>query len=207
MAKLKLISDALIEGNVRKVKELVQKALEDNVEATEVVDEGLIPGMEVIGKLFKNEELYIPDVLMSAKAMQAGMELLRPLLAKSGVQPKGVFVIGTVYGDLHNIGKNLVTIMLEGAGWKVIDLGVNVAAEKFLQASKDEAADIIGISCLLTTTMKSMRNVVQFLKNNNCKAKIIVGGPPLSQSFSDEIGADAFANDGGTGVEIANRFV
>lgn len=202
MADFKGIAEALIEGNAGKVKDLVQGAADEGVVPQKILDEGLIAGMEVVGVRFKNCEIYVPEVLVSARAMHAGMDILEPLLAASGAKARGVFVVGTVKGDLHDIGKNLVAMMLTGTGWKVVDLGVDVDAEKFVQTALDEDADVIGLSALLTTTMVNMKSVIELAKNKDCKAKIVVGGAPLTQSYADEIGADGYAPDAATASEI-----
>ena len=202
MADFKGIAEALIEGNADKVRELIQAGVDEGVEAQKLLDDGLIAGMEVVGVRFKNCEIYVPEVLVSARAMHAGMSILEPILAESGVKAKGTFVVGTVKGDLHDIGKNLVAMMLKGAGWKVIDLGVDVDAGKFVQAALDEDADVIGLSALLTTTMVNMKQVIEVAKNKDCKAKIVVGGAPLTQNYADEIGADGYAPDAATAAEM-----
>ncbi|MFW6139058.1 MAG: corrinoid protein [Spirochaetota bacterium] len=207
MADFKAMSEALIEGNAGKVKELVQAAVDEGVEPKKILDEGLIAGMEVIGVRFKNCEIYVPEVLVSARAMHAGMEILEPLLAASGVKAKGVFVIGTVKGDLHDIGKNLVAMMMKGSGWKVVDLGVDVDAEKFVDTAQKEEADVIGMSALLTTTMVNMKNVIEIAKNKDCKSKIVVGGAPLTQNYADEIGADGYAPDAASSVDLVNSMI
>jgi len=202
MADFKGIAEALIEGNAGKVKDLVQEAADEGVVPQKILDEGLIAGMEVVGVRFKNCEIYVPEVLVSARAMHAGMDILEPLLAASGAKARGIFIVGTVKGDLHDIGKNLVAMMLTGTGWKVVDLGVDVDAEKFVQTALDEDADVIGLSALLTTTMVNMKSVIELAKNKDCKAKIVVGGAPLTQSYADEIGADGYAPDAATASEI-----
>jgi 5-methyltetrahydrofolate--homocysteine methyltransferase len=206
MADFKGIAEALIAGDAGKVKDLVKGAIDEGVGPKQILDEGLISGMEVVGVRFKNCEIYVPEVLVSARAMAAGMELIEPLLAKAGVKARGVFVVGTVKGDLHDIGKNLVAMMLKGAGWKVVDLGVDIDAEKFVQTAIDEGADVIGLSALLTTTMVNMKSVIELAKNKDCKAKVVVGGAPLTQSYADEIGADGYAPDAATATEIVNKF-
>ena len=178
MADFKGIAEALIAGNAAKVKELVKAAADEKVAPQKILDQGLIAGMEVVGVRFKNCEIYVPEVLVSARAMHAGMEILEPLLAASGAKARGTFVVGTVKGDLHDIGKNLVAMMLKGAGWKVVDLGVDVDAAKFVQAAIDEKADVVGLSALLTTTMVNMKQVIELAKNQDCKAKIVGGGAP-----------------------------
>ncbi|MCK5569414.1 MAG: corrinoid protein [Spirochaetes bacterium] len=202
MADFKGIAEALIEGNAGKVKDLVQEAADEGVVPQKILDEGLIAGMEVVGVRFKNCEIYVPEVLVSARAMHAGMDILEPLLAASGAKARGVFIVGTVKGDLHDIGKNLVAMMLTGTGWKVVDLGVDIDPEKFVQTALDEDADVIGLSALLTTTMVNMKSVIELAKNKDCKAKIVVGGAPLTQSYADEIGADGYAPDAATASEI-----
>lgn len=206
MADLKEIAEALIEGNADKVKELVKAAADEGVEAKKILDEGLISGMEVVGVRFKNCEIYVPEVLVSARAMHAGMDILGPLLIASGVKARGTFVVGTVKGDLHDIGKNLVAMMLTGAGWKVIDLGVDVDADMFVRSALDENADVIGLSALLTTTMVNMKSVIELAKNKDCKAKIVIGGAPLTQNYANEIGADGYAPDAATAAELVGGF-
>jgi 5-methyltetrahydrofolate--homocysteine methyltransferase len=207
MADLKGIAEVLIEGKADKVKELVQAAVDEGLTPQKVLDEGLIAGMEVVGSRFKNCEIYVPEVLVAARAMHAGLDILEPLLAESGARAKGVFVVGTVKGDLHDIGKNLVAMMVRGAGWKVIDVGVDVDAEKFITTAIEENANAIGLSALLTTTMENMGKVIEIAKNKDCKAKILVGGAPLTQSYADKIGADGYAPDAATAAEIVNSFV
>ena len=206
MADFKGIAEALIEGNAEKVKGLVQAAVDENTAPQKVLDEGLIAGMEVVGVRFKNCEIYVPEVLVSARAMHAGMEILEPLLAKQGVKARGTFVVGTVKGDLHDIGKNLVGMMMKGAGWKVVDLGVDIEAEKFIESALEEDADVIGLSALLTTTMVNMKSVIELAKTKDCNAKIVVGGAPLTKSYADEIGADGYAPDAATAVEVVQSF-
>ena len=207
MIDLKVIAEFLIAGNAQKVRELVQAAINEKVGPKKILDEGLISGMEVVGTKFRNCEIYIPEVLVSARAMHAGMEILEPLLAKSGVKSKGVFLIGTVQGDLHDIGKNLVAMMMKGAGWKVIDLGVDVDAERFVKAALEERADVIGLSALLTTTMENMKTVIELAKNKGCEARIIVGGAPLTQSYADGIGADGYAPNAAAAVETVSSLL
>jgi 5-methyltetrahydrofolate--homocysteine methyltransferase len=207
MADFKGIAEALIAGDAGKVKDLVQAAMDEGVASQKILDEGLISGMEVVGIRFKNCEIYVPEVLVSARAMHAGMDILEPALAKSGVKARGVFVVGTVKGDLHDIGKNLVAMMLKGAGWKVVDLGVDVDADKFVKTAIEENADVVGLSALLTTTMVNMKSVIELAKNKDCNAKIVVGGAPLTQSYADEIGANGYAPDAATAVEIVNKMV
>jgi len=207
MVDLKGIAEFLIAGNADRVRGLVQAAVNERVEPKRILDEGLISGMAVVGARFKNCEMYIPEVLVSARAMHAGMEILEPVLAKSGIESKGIFLIGTVKGDLHDIGKNLVAMMMKGAGWKVTDLGVDVDAEKFVNAAIEENADVIGLSALLTTTMENMKTVIELARNKGCKAKIIVGGAPLTQAYADGIGADGYAPNAASAVETVNSLL
>ena len=206
MADLKALADAVIKGDQKDAMKITKAALEKSTPAKSVLYDGLIVGMDVIGARFKKNEVYIPDVLIAARAMKMAMEILEPELLKAGVKPIAKFLIGTVQGDLHDIGKNLVAMMLKGAGWKVVDLGVDVAPDKFVQAAIDENADVIGLSALLTTTMVNMKEVVELAKNKDCKAKIVVGGAPLTQSYADEIGAHGYAPDAATASEIVGSF-
>ncbi len=208
MADFQAMADALIKGQAPKVKELVQAAIQEGAKPADVLTKGLIAGMSVIGERFKKNEIYVPEVLIAARAMHAGMDVLKPLLTESGVQPKGVFAIGTVKGDLHDIGKNLVMMMVEGAGYKVMDLGVDVTPEKFVQAVKD-GAEVIGMSALLTTTMPSMKITIDAVKAAGMreKVRIMVGGAPLTQAYADEIGADGYAADAASAVDVANQLL
>ncbi len=206
MASLNAISEALQKGKADEVKNLVTQALEEKVDAKKVLEEGLIAGMDIIGGRFKRNEIYIPEVLIAARAMHAGMSVLEPILVESGVKMIGKLAIGTVKGDLHDIGKNLVAMMYKGAGFDVQDLGVDVPAEKYVQAS-DDGADIVGLSALLTTTMVQMKNVIESLKEKGAKAKIIIGGAPVTQNYCDEIGANGYAADAATAVEIGKSLI
>ncbi|MDQ1350646.1 MAG: 5-methyltetrahydrofolate--homocysteine methyltransferase, partial [Acidobacteriota bacterium] len=177
------------------------------ITAKEILDNGLIKGMNSIGKKFKNHEVFLPEVLLAARAMHAAMEVLKPLLIRDGIPSKGKVVLGTVQGDLHDIGKNLVGILLKGAGFDVIDLGNDVAPEQFVETAKREGASVIGMSALLTTTMPAMTKVVELLKKENLQGKIktIIGGAPVSQAYAEEIGADAYGYDGVKAVECVER--
>ena len=204
MADFQGIADALIKGQAPVVKELVQEAVNENVSPEDILVKGLIAGMSVIGVRFKNNEVYVPEVLIAARAMHAGMDIIKPLLAETGVEPKGVVAIGTVKGDLHDIGKNLVMMMIEGAGFNVMDLGVDVPPEKYIQAIKD-GAQIIGMSALLTTTMPAMKSTIDAIVEAGVRdsVKIMVGGAPLTQAFADEIGADGYSADAASASELA----
>ena len=206
MVSLNAISEALQKGKADEVKTLVTQALEEKVDAKKVLEEGLIAGMDIIGGRFKRNEIYIPEVLIAARAMHAGMSILEPILAESGVKMIGKVAIGTVKGDLHDIGKNLVAMMYKGAGFDVEDLGVDVPAEKFVAAS-DGGADIVGLSALLTTTMVQMKGVIESLKEKGSKAKTLIGGAPVTQNYCDEIGANGYAADAATAVEVGKALI
>lgn len=184
-------------GEEENVVEATQRAIAQGTAPGKILDNGLIKGMDTIGKKFKNHEVFLPEVLLAAKAMQAAMEVLKPLLIRDGIPSKGKVVLGTVQGDLHDIGKNLVGIMLKGAGFEVIDLGHDIAPDQFVETAKKEGASIIGMSALLTTTMPVMKEVVDLLKKESLSASIktIIGGAPVSQNYAGEIGADAYAYD------------
>jgi len=205
MSILAEISENLQKGRAKNVKELVQKAIDEGCSANEILEEGLLNGMGIIGEKFKNNEVYVPDVLIAARAMNAGTELLKPLLIDSGVKAKGKVVLGTVKGDLHDIGKNLVRMMMEGKGLEVIDLGVDVPAEKFIETAIESNADIIACSALLTTTMTEMKNVVDKVKSSPLagKVKIMIGGAPVTDNFRASIGADAYSPDAASAAEKA----
>ena len=209
MASLREIADALKAGRAPKVKEMVTKAIEEGVPAEKILNEGLITGMGEIGVLFKNNEVYVPEVLIAARAMYAGLDLLKPLLAAAGVEPAGSIAIGTVKGDLHDIGKNLVSMMLEGAGYRIIDLGIDVTPESFVDAVENKGAQIIAMSALLTTTMPNMKNTIDLLnaKGIRNKVKIMIGGAPVTQAYADEIGADGYADDAASAVDLAKKLV
>lgn len=202
-AELQALAEAIINGKRNDAVELTKKLVDAGVNAKKILDEGLIAGMGVVGEKFKNGEYFVPEVLVAARAMKAAMEILRPLLAASDVEPIGTVVIGTVRGDLHDIGKNLVAMMLEGAGFKVVDLGVDVPAEKFIEAAKENNADIVGMSALLTTTMTYMPEVIKALETEGIrnKVKVIVGGAPVTQEWADQIGADGYAPDAASAVD------
>lgn len=203
MAELSEIAEALIKGQAPQVKELCEKVLAEGKSPKEVLDKGLIAGMDVVGSKFKKNEFYVPEVLIAARAMHAGMDILKPKLAESGVEPMARIAIGTIKGDLHDIGKNLVSMMMEGAGFEVIDLGIDVTPEKFLESVKDKKAQIVAMSALLTTTMPSMKTTVEVLKKEggDKEVKTMIGGAPVTQSYADEIGAGGYAPDAASAVE------
>ena len=199
------ISENLQKGRAKNVKELVQKAIDDGLNAKTILEEGLLHGMGIIGEKFKNNEVYVPDVLIAARAMNTGTALLKPLLVDAGVQAKGKVVIGTVKGDLHDIGKNLVRMMMEGKGLEVVDLGVDVSPEKFVQTAIEQKANVIACSALLTTTMTEMKNIVNQLRESDPsgKIKIMVGGAPVTDNFRASIGADVYTPDAASAADAA----
>ena len=205
MSVLNEISEMLQKGKANEVKELAQKGLDEGLTAKSILEEGLMPGMAIIGDKFKKNEVYVPEVLIAARAMNAGIAILRPLMGDADITQKGTVVLGTVKGDLHDIGKNLVKIMMEGKGLNVVDLGIDVSPEKFVDAVKESNADIIACSALLTTTMTEMENVVKAAEEAGIRdhVKILVGGAPVTQSFCDSIGADKYAPDAASAADEA----
>jgi 5-methyltetrahydrofolate--homocysteine methyltransferase len=209
MADLQVLADNLFQGKAKEVKELTESAVKEGVAVGKILNEGLIAGMSVVGAKFKNNEIYVPEVLIAARAMKAGMAVLKPLLAKAGVQPVGIVAIGTVKGDLHDIGKNLVSMMLEGAGFKVVDLGIDAAPEQFIAAVKEQNAQIIAMSALLTTTMVNMKSTLTVVAQAGLKksVKTMIGGAPVTQRYCDEIGADGYAADAASAVDKAKQLL
>ncbi|MHC4186980.1 MAG: corrinoid protein [Planctomycetota bacterium] len=207
MADLKALSQAIITGDQVKAEELTKGALSDGMIPKSILDDGLIAGMNVVGERFKNNEMYIPEVLIAAHAMKGAMVILEPELVKAGVEPIAKLVIGTVQGDMHDIGKNLVAMMLKGAGFEVIDLGVDVSPEKFIEQAKSNNVNLIGMSTLLTTTMPGMEKTVKACKEAGMDLKTIIGGAPVTQEYANKIGADGFAADAATAVDIAKGLV
>jgi 5-methyltetrahydrofolate--homocysteine methyltransferase len=206
VVSLNAISEALQKGKADDVKKMVTQALAEKQTPKKVLEEGLIAGMDIIGGRFKRNEIYIPEVLIAARAMHAGMAVLEPELVKSGVKMIGKLAIGTVKGDLHDIGKNLVAMMYKGAGFDVVDLGVDVPAEKYVKAAAD-GSNIVGLSALLTTTMVAMKGVIESLKEKGTKAKVIIGGAPVTQNYADEIGAHGYAADAASAVEVGKSLL
>ncbi len=206
---LEQITEQLIKGKANDVKALVQKAIDEKVKPADILNKGLLAGMSIVGERFKKNEVYVPEVLIAARAMKAGTEILKPLLIAAGVKPIGAVVIGTVKGDLHDIGKNLVGMMLEGAGFKVIDAGINVEPEKMIELAKNNNATIIGASALLTTTMTNMKTIVEAVKAAGLsgKIKVMIGGAPVTQAFCDEIGADGYAPDAASAADLAKTLL
>lgn len=209
MVDLASIAEALQRGEAGKVEELVRLALQEKLTPKDILENGLIKGMNIIGVKFKNNEVYVPEVLIAARAMQAGMGVLRPKLVETGVRNIGKVAIGTVRGDLHDIGKNLVKMMLEGAGFEVIDLGADVSVDKFVNAVKEHQPDIVGMSALLTTTMVNMIEVIKALKSAGLrdKVKVMVGGAPVTQNYAEQIGADGYSPDAASAAEDAKKFI
>ena len=206
---LNQISEQLQQGKAKIVKELVQQALDEKISAKDILEQGLLAGIDVIAEKFKNNEVYVPEVIISARAMNAGTEILKPFLAESEAKPIGKAVIGTVKGDLHDIGKNLVRMMFEGKGIEVIDLGVDVSPEQFLETFQKEDADVVALSALLTTTMDEMKNTVEAFEKAGIrdKAIIMVGGAPVTDNHCKEAGADFYATDAATGADIAKKAI
>jgi 5-methyltetrahydrofolate--homocysteine methyltransferase len=206
---LKDVSESLERGDHARVAELVRRAMEEGAPVAAILNDGLIAGMNVVGEKFRVHEIFLPDVLLAAKAMTTGMELLKPALIANDVPSRGKVVIGSVHGDLHDIGKNLVGIMLQGAGFEVIDLGNDVPPERFVDAAVDEDAPVIGMSALLTTTMVTMKKVVELIgaRGLGNRVKVIVGGAPVSTEFAQEIGADAHGYDAANAVERVKALV
>jgi 5-methyltetrahydrofolate--homocysteine methyltransferase len=207
MADLKALADAVIRGDQATAVNVTKQALGEGMAPKQVLDQGLIAGMDVVGARFKNNEIYIPEVLIAARAMKMAMEVLEPELAKAGVKPIGKLIIGTVQGDLHDIGKNLVAMMLKGAGFEVIDLGVDVSPDKFTAEAKARNVNLIGMSALLTTTMPGMEKTIKALQAAGVKAKVMVGGAPVTQSFADRIGAHGYSPDAASAVDMAKSLV
>ena len=202
------ISEWLQKGRAPKVKAAVTKALEEGIPASEILEDGLLAGMDIIGQKFKNNEVFVPEVLVAARAMNRGVEILRPYLVEDGVETKGTVILGTVKGDMHDIGKNLVLMMMEGKGLEVIDICVDVPTESFLDAAREHNAKLICCSALLTTTMGEMKNVVDAVKASemNGKVKIMIGGAPITQTFCEQIGADCYTPDAASAAEVALKF-
>lgn len=209
MSVLEEISAFLQKGRAKNVKALVQQAIDEGCDPREILNDGLLDGMAVVGGRFKRGEVFVPEVLISARAMQAGMEILEPLLVEVGNEPIGKVILGTVKGDLHDIGKNLTAMMFKGAGFEVYDLGVDVPAETFLEKAEEVGADVIGMSALLSTTMPNMREVIELLQERGKRDKYIVmiGGAPVTEEFAQEIEADYYTPDAASAAEVAKRCV
>ena len=203
------MAESLIAGKVDEVKDLTQKALDANLSSKDILEKGLLAGMDVVGKRFKANEMFIPEVLRCAKCMHGAMEILRPLLAETGAESIGTLIIGTVKGDLHDIGKNLVSMMFEGAGFNVVDLGIDKEPQVFVDAIKEHKAKLIGMSALLTTTMPKMGETINAIKEAGLRdqVKILVGGAPITAAFAEEIGADGYASNAASAVEKGKELI
>jgi 5-methyltetrahydrofolate--homocysteine methyltransferase len=206
MADFDKISEMLQKGKAKDVEALVKEALDGGAAAGDILEKGLITGMGIIGGKFKKNEVYVPEVLIAARAMNAGMTVLAPALAESGVKPLGIVAVGTVKNDLHDIGKNLVCMMLKGAGFQVMDLGIDVPPEKFIEAAKD-GAQVVGLSALLTTTMPQMKTVIDAMKAAGVDAKVMIGGAPVTQAYAEEVGAQGYAPDAASAVDEAKKLI
>lgn len=207
MADMKALSEAIIKGDQQTAVEITQSGIDEGMAPGVILAEGLIAGMNVIGTRFKANEVYIPEVLIAARAMKMAMDILEPKLAEAGVKPLGKAVMGTVKGDMHDIGKNLVIMMLKGAGFEVIDLGVDVSPETFVEKAKENDAQIVGLSALLTTTMPSMEAAIAAIKEAGLDVKTMIGGAPVTQSYADKIGADGYSPDAASAVDLAKSLI
>lgn len=209
MSDFQNLAQAVIGANQQGVKEITRSMIDGGVDPVRIINEGLIPGMNVVGVRFKAGDMFVPEVMMSAKAMSVGIEMVKPLIAEGDMPSQGTVVMGTVKGDLHDIGKNLVIMMLESAGFKVIDLGVDVPADTFVKAVKEHRAQIVGLSALLTTTMLAMKATLETLRQEGVtdRVKVIIGGAPVSQEFADQIGADGYAPDAAAAAELCRALV
>jgi len=203
------IYEGIVAGEAKAVQATVQAAVDAGIDAELILKQGLVPAMKEVGDLFENGDYFVPEMLMSARAMQWGLEILKPLLASADVKSVGTVVLGTVQGDLHDIGKNLVGMMLEGAGFDLVDLGTDVSAEAFVEAVREHRPNIVGLSALLTTTMPSMKTVIDALNDAGLRSdvRVIIGGAPVTEDYANEIGADGFATDAGRAASLANELV
>ncbi|HEX2998861.1 MAG TPA: corrinoid protein [Armatimonadota bacterium] len=206
---LENLAQYVIEGNAQKAKATTEEALAQGISAADIINQGLVAGMQVVGQKFKCNEYYIPEVLIAARAMKMSMEKVKPLIAAAGIEPMARIAIGTVRGDLHDIGKNLLGMMLEGAGFEVVDLGTDVSPEQFVNAVKEKKVNAIGLSALLTTTMPAMKETIAALKDAGLRDQVavMVGGAPLTQAYADEIGADGYAPDAASAVDKAKELL
>lgn len=209
MADLQKLYDAILNGNFKIAREVTQQALAEGTDPSALVHDTMIPAMNEVGRRYEANEYFVPELLIAARAMKASLELIRPLLAEKGTEPVGRVVIGTVQGDLHDIGKNLVAAMLEGAGFEVVDLGVDVSPEKFVAAVREKNASLVALSALLTTTMHAMKAVVETLNTAGLhgKVKIMIGGAPVTQKYADEIGADGYSSNANAAVALARKLL
>ena len=207
MADLKALGEAVIKGDQKTAVEITKAAIDEGMAPASILQDGLIAGMNIIGGRFKANEVYIPEVLIAARAMKMAMEILEPKLVEAGVQPLGKAMIGTVQGDLHDIGKNLVVMMLKGAGFDVVDVGVDVSPDKFVELAKENNVQVIGLSALLTTTMPAMEKTIAALKGAGVSAKTMIGGAPVTKGYADKIGANGYAADAASAVDVAKELI
>ncbi len=209
MELLKEIAEKVEAGRQNEVKALVESGIERGIAVSDILNGGLVAGMNSIGIKFRENEVFVPEVLVAARAMKAGLEIIKPILLREKVQSKGTIVMGTVLGDLHDIGKNIVCYMLQGAGYDVVDIGIDAPSEKFVQAAKESGAQIIGLSSLLTTTMVYMKDVVEAIRASGLgdRVKVMVGGAPVTQAFADEIGAHGYSSDAASAVDVVKRLL
>jgi len=207
MVDLIKIKDRVIEGEVDEVRDMVKRAVDEGQEAKRILNEALLPGISIVGDKFEEGEFFLPEMLIAAMAMKEGLKVLKPVLAQGDMKAGGTVVMGTAKGDIHDVGKSIVGVMLEGAGFMVTDIGVDVGPDKFVEAAKENNADIIGVSALLTTTIMGMKDVIKAVKEAGLKAKVMVGGASVTQEFADEIGADGYAPDAPSAVKKAKELV
>ncbi len=207
MIDLIKIKDSVIEGEVDEVRDMVKRAVDEGQEAKRILNEALLPGISMVGDKFEEGEFFLPEMLIAAMAMKEGLKVLKPVLAQGDMKAGGTVVMGTAKGDIHDVGKSIVGVMLEGAGFMVTDIGVDVGPDKFVEAAKENNADIIGVSALLTTTIMGMKDVIKAVKEAGLKAKVMVGGASVTQEFADEIGADGYAPDAPSAVKRAKELV
>jgi 5-methyltetrahydrofolate--homocysteine methyltransferase len=201
------LGETLLAGNLEEIKRLTTEALSTGATPQDILEQGLRPAMEALGERFSRGEAFLPELLVAAETMKASMEVLEPAIVRDGVAPRATMLLGTVEGDIHDIGKNLVKMMFEGSGFKVIDLDINVKASKFLEAYHKEKPDLVGLSALLTSTIGEMEKVIQAIREFDPKAKFIIGGAPITQEFADKVGADGYAPDAGAAVKVGNRII
>lgn len=207
MANFEALVQSVMDGREAQVRENTKALIDGGVSPLDIINQGLIAGMNVVGARFKTGDMFVPEVLMCAKSMAAGIEMVKPLIADKDMPSKGTIVLGTVKGDLHDIGKNLVGMMLESGGFKVINLGIDIAPEKFVEAVKEYNPQIVAMSALLTTTMPHMKDTIELIKEEGLKVKCIIGGAPISQDFADKIGADGYSPDAASAVELCNKLL
>lgn len=209
MADLKKLYDAVLNGDAKTAVEVTKEAIAENIDPLQLISGTMVPAMDEVGKRYEEEEYFVPELLLSARAMKGALELLRPLLAERGAKPTGTVAIGTVKGDLHDIGKNLVASLLEGGGFEVIDLGADVPPEKFIEAIREKGAQIVCLSALLTVTMPSMKTTIEALKQAGLRdhVKVLVGGAPVTQQYADDIGADGYGESASNAVHLARKMV